>query len=225
MCSGIGVLFLANANFLAVAERHIAFAGLCLVGSALACAGLLVRQGVSGWGAVLLAVALAGVGGWGVQVRLPALLSYADARRQELADTFFVQAYVKAEAAAMHDRGESKELLVFIPRWHLYSARNDYLDPSFMGASWTLIEFARGFSCPPKRACASVTYLPNLSDGLRTKLDRPQQLALCGRMRNGRVLVLRTSVAEEPPPPELPTGFSDEQCLAWLEAGKLVTPG
>ncbi|WP_164006692.1 hypothetical protein [Pyxidicoccus trucidator] len=225
MCSGIGVVFLANANFLWVSERHVAFAGLCLVGSALACAGLLVRHGVSGWGAVLLAAALAGVGGWTVQERLPRLLSYADARRQELADTFFVQAYVKAEAAAMVDRGESKELLVFIPRWHLYSERHDYIDPSFMGATWTLKEFARGFSCPPKRACASVTYLPNLYDGPRTKLDRAQQLDLCGRMRNGRVMVLRSSLAEEPPPPELPTGFSDEQCLAWLEAGKLITPG
>jgi hypothetical protein len=224
MCSGVGVAFLANANFLWVSERHVAFAGLCLVGSALVCAGILARQGVSGWRAGLLALALAGVGGGTLLKRLPRLLSYADARRQELADTFFTQASLKAEAASMADRGETKELLVFVPRWHLYSDRGDYIDPSFMVDAWTLREFARGFTCPPKRNCAKVSIHPNFTHGFQTRVDKAQQLELCGRMRQGRVMVFRTSLAEEPPPPVLPEGFTDEQCLAWLEAGPFITP-
>ena len=223
--AGIAVVVLSQASYLWVGERHIAFAGLGLMGTALACAGLLVHQGLRGWGAALLAGALAIVGARGVHDRLPRLLSYADARRQELADSFFVQAYVQVQAAWRVERGEQKELLVFIPRWLTWSERRDYLDPSFMGASWTLNEFSRGFSCPEKRACPRVTWLPNLTDGFRTKLDRTQQVELCGRMRNARVMVLRSSLAHEPPPPELPAGFSDEQCLAWLTAGELITPG
>ncbi|WP_257455751.1 hypothetical protein [Archangium lipolyticum] len=222
LAAALGLIVLAGLSYMWAGERHLAFAGLGLTACSLWCAGALTQLLQRAWPRAVLAVLLAGFGVWKLDQRLPRLLSYVEARRAELTDVFSLQREVRAMGSQLAREGQSRDVVVFVPRWIIESRMGDWVDPSFMSAGWAAKSFAKEFSCPEAVACPRVTYVTNLSS-LRTHHELKAQQELCRMLPEARVMVARTSFlgdARDITP--LAPGATEAQCLEWLVSQRLV---
>jgi hypothetical protein len=226
LAAAVALVVLAGLSYMWVGERHIAFAGLALTACTLWCAAELSQALRSAWTRAALALLLAGLGGWKLMDRLPRLLSYVEARRAELTDLFSLQREVRAVGRRLAQAGQQRDVVVFVPRWVGTSRMGDWVDPSFMTASWSVKAFAQEFSCPEDRICPRVTYVTNLP-AQRSHQELKARQELCQLLPQAEVLMASASLlwGEPPPPvPPLPRGASEVECLEWLERNRLAEP-
>jgi hypothetical protein len=221
--AALGIIVLAGASYMWAGERHLAFAGLALTACSLWCTAELSQGFQRAWPRAALAVLLAGFGGWKLTQRVPRLLSYAELRRTELTDTFSLQREVRRVGSRLVREEPPRELVVFVPRWVEVSRRGDWIDPSFLSATWAVNSFAHVFSCPEAGACPRVTYVANIP-ALRTHKEPPLRQELCQKLTGAEVLIAASSAAgsEQDAVTPLPPGASEAQCLEWLERNQLA---
>lgn len=203
--AGLGVLLLAALSYQWVGERHIAFAGLCLI--AASAAGVAKLEPLAPRLALGVGLAAGAIG----LVRIGSAaqtLSYARGRGHELHQLRSLRETVQERAR----QTTSDEIVVFLPLWTVASPDGHWLEPSAFGADWSRLSFEKKFSCPGDRPrCPRVTYLRNF-DAYRTRMTRAERSALCSRLATADVLI---SEHETRPP-------DGEACDRWLLDQRLV---
>lgn len=177
--TALGLIVTCGIAYLWMGERHITVIRLSFTLTIITGIAYLitkVQAPVAKW-ALVLAMVIYGVPRFSSSARQ--LGPYLDERRVELRTTRELQRDVRAAAALESSRNG---LVVLVKDWS--GTPGGRLEPSFLGAPWSIMGFAWEFSCPGKAPCSNIDYVFD-----RAPVKAGEVGALCDRLKSSAVLL------------------------------------
>jgi hypothetical protein len=219
--SGLALLLLSQLNSAGegnpgvFVERHRSYVELCLAAGIILAIALIQEQEVPRplWRRISLATLLL-LGVVATGLRLPRLVDYVDARRDEVARSVRLGRSVRAQLIGMADAGAREPVLVFVQYWRRRSDSGDRLDATFVDAAWSQDAFRKLYICTPTAPCPPARFVS------RVAVRQGGLPALCGRLFRSRVMVVAN--ADGAASPVAMGGWSAEECEHWLRAADLI---